>query len=266
MNRRQFLVSLVAAFAIAPSAIAQSKSPTPPSADTLVLRHGPIALFVACDAGGGNEVAARLQSIAENRNFPIQVREVPWCRHLEVLENYADHDAQLTAAASLAQAAKCVRKVCPECQIVFVGYGAGSRVVLAAAEQLGADSVDRIVLLAPAVASHYDLRPALRASGGGIDSFYSCEDRALDVLERWCGTADGQDDATAGRVGFQLPGGKKDGAGYGRLRQYAWTLELSGSGGHLRWSNPIFLCRLMRSLQQPPASPPVVTTVDVKTR
>ena len=47
MNRRQFLVSLVAAFAIVPSAIAQSKSPTPPSADTLVLRHGPIALFVA---------------------------------------------------------------------------------------------------------------------------------------------------------------------------------------------------------------------------
>ena len=65
------------------------------------------------------------------------------------------------------------RQAYPGRKVYLVGHSAGCAVVLAAAERLPTDSVDRLILLAPSVCVTYDLRPALRTVRCGIDVFYS---------------------------------------------------------------------------------------------
>src|SRR5205807_2637254 len=135
-------------------------------------------------------------------------------------------------------------------------------VVLAAAEALPPDSVDRIVLLAPAVSSAYDLRPALACARGGVDVFYSARDWAfLGLGVELLGTADGCPGDAAGRVGFcpaaaGRPGAAAGGAGCcaaaagpadaaldARLRPPPWDpgRAWTGSrGGHSGCYQPVF--------------------------
>jgi pimeloyl-ACP methyl ester carboxylesterase len=212
-----------------------------------------MVIFVADGAGGETTVADALTDIAEWRHFPVKVRSVGWCRELEVYKNVIDEPAQLAAADRLAECVKAMRKKSPDCQIVFVGYSAGARVVLAAAESLPAGSIDRIVVMGSAVSSHYDLRPALRASRGGIDAFFSTWDQLLLTLEEFPVTAEMLRPASAGRVGFHYPGDKKDCAtAYAGLRQYPWRMEMGGSGGHFYWATSVFLARMLTAIQVPP--------------
>src|SRR5205807_1552488 len=88
--------------------------------------------------------------------------------------------------------------------VIFAVHSAGSAVCLAAAEALPPDSIERIILLSPSIASDYDLRPSLRSAREGIDVFCS----RLDIWQlglgvALVGTADGcRGCDAAGRVGF----------------------------------------------------------------
>ena len=75
-------------------------------------------------------------------------------------------------------------------RVTAIAESSGSHVVLAAAECLPPGSVERIVLLAPSVASGYDLRRAIRATNSGIDVYYSPVDQVLDLAVNSVGTAD----------------------------------------------------------------------------
>ena len=105
-------------------------------------------------------------------------------------------------------------------------------VVLLAAEAMPANSVDRVVLLAPSVSSGYDLRPALRATREGIDVFYSESDWfVLGLGMAFSGTTDGQLPPVAGRVGFRrIVENTSDEALYARLRQHPWGPEVEQTG------------------------------------
>src|SRR5205823_309833 len=113
----------------------------------------------------------------------------------------------------------------------------GCAVVLAAAECLPADSLDRIVLLAPAVSPCYDLRRALAGARRGADAFVSERDWLwLGVGTSVAGTPDGGRGPAAGRRGFQPPAlaAGEEGLAW-RLRQHAWhpCVEWTGNhGGH----------------------------------
>jgi hypothetical protein len=129
-------------------------------------------------------------------------------------------------------------------------------VVRAAAESLPPDSLDRIVLLAPAVSSCYDLRRALASARRGVDAFTSDRDWFwLGVGTAVAGTPDGRRGLVAGRAGFFPPvlwPGEE--ALASRLRQYPWTRDLAWTGnhgGHTGTIGPVFLRSCVLPLIEP---------------
>jgi pimeloyl-ACP methyl ester carboxylesterase len=138
----------------------------------------------------------------------------------------------------------------------LVGYSGGGGVALLTLESLPSDrSITSAVLLAPTVASDYDLRPALKHTTRGIHNFYSPMDvPILMVLCTAFGTTEGQHTLAAGAIGFQTP---KDVApeavrAYESLvPQQAYTLDMLNDGhlgGHFGWSNPTFIARRVAPL------------------
>jgi pimeloyl-ACP methyl ester carboxylesterase len=146
----------------------------------------------------------------------------------------------------LAQALLERKKREPNRRIVLVAHSAGCGVVLAAADHLPPDSVDRTILLAPSVSTGYDLRPALWAAKEGVDVFCSHKDWvALGFAVRVVGTADRGSGTAAGRLGFRPKGPTAlDMVQTARLRQHFWSAEQAWTGhtgGHHGMHNPAFI-------------------------
>jgi pimeloyl-ACP methyl ester carboxylesterase len=144
---------------------------------------------------------------------------------------------------------------------VFAAHSTGTYIALVAAEMLPPRSLDRIVLLASTASPYYDLRPALRATRGGIDNYLSVDDDVLYTAQDYVRPADGQKGqrgAMAGRTGFHFPCGLKDCAEYANLRQYAWQPWYYGQGGHFVWTQPFLLrhCIVPVILAPPTSTPP----------
>jgi len=194
-------------------------------------------VIVANGAGGSTVVSDNLLDLNSEQNLGLRIHMVPWSRNNSLYQDLVDHQAQLHAATRIACTVTAIRKDCPNIPIYFVGNSAGARVVLAAAEMLPAKSIDRIIVLAPAVSCSYDLTGALNASRGGIDSFYSTEDGVLESVVQHSKLADGLKGPAAGRVGFRpASADKKDIDAFRNVRQYRWTEEFCGSGGHFAWT------------------------------
>jgi hypothetical protein len=114
-----------------------------------------------------------------------------------------------------------------------------------------ADSLERIVLLAPAVAADYDLRPALLTARQGVDAFTSERDRlVLGLGTRAVGTADGKRGVPpAGRVGFDAP--PADACLLTRLHQHPWDPSIAWTGNrgtHAGSLNPQYFRTLVLPL------------------
>src|SRR5262249_13845513 len=138
------------------------------------------------------------------------------------------------------------RRACPAAEIYLVGHSAGCTVILAAVEALPPATVDRVVLLAPALSADYDLRPALRGVRWSLDVFCSRRDWFyLGLGTRVMGTAARRWSAPAGRVGFRPAGNTpEDLAQFTKLRQHPWhpCLMWTGNlGGHYGGYQPAFL-------------------------
>jgi hypothetical protein len=153
----------------------------------------------------------------------------------------------LQKAHELAACIAFVKSRDPERQIYLVGKSGGSGLVLAAAEQLPPQTLERIILLSAAVSPTYDLRPALWATRHEIVSFNSSYDRfILGWGTSQFGTIDRFYGPSAGLKNFIVPANLNDADRelYGRLVQIRWNprLILEGhTGGHLGTSMPMFL-------------------------
>jgi pimeloyl-ACP methyl ester carboxylesterase len=215
---------------------------TAPRYDVL---HPPLApavcptavVFVANGSGDFRSVTANLTEVVAEQRVPLQIETVHWSHgYGRYITDHLDHANQVAEGQCLACQVAEYRRAYPGRKVYLMGHSAGCAVVLAAAEQLPPNSVDRVILLAPAVCAGYDLRPALQASRG-IDVFYSSEDRWVLGLAMWIvGTADRGCRTAAGRHGFtpvlEWPG---DDELYAKLRQHPWhaALQWSGhDGGH----------------------------------
>src|SRR5258708_12843856 len=94
-------------------------------------------------------------------------------------------------ACRLAGEISSYRPACPGTPIYVIAHSAGSRVALESTRWLPPDSVDRIILLAPAVSADYDLRPGLGTARWSVDVFTSRRDRfILGLGTALVGTAD----------------------------------------------------------------------------
>lgn len=231
-----FLVSL--GLLLPGGAFAKADVPTPPS-------PGKGMVFVANGSGDSVALTENLELALRATGIPLCINTILWSRYERPTKDYTDVEGHLLGGAEMAARVLACRKACPRGKIYLMGHSTGCHVVLAAAELLPANTVDRIVLLAPAVSFCYDLRASLQASREGIDSYFSCEDQILGIAADYYGTADGYCGRTAGELGFASPPPKHpDASLYCNLRQYGWTPRVAWTGhlgGHMGATKGKFL-------------------------
>jgi len=201
-------------------------------------------VLVVEGAGGFKEASNALADAVAKCQAPLCVRSFTWTHGIgRGVADMTDVEHARAQGQRLAAEIGALRATCPEMPIYVVAYSAGAHVALEAAHCLEPNSLERIVLLAPAVSADYDLRPALSAARQGVDAFTSKRDRLyLGLGVRVVGTADGKRHVpAAGRVGFDMPCSIDSDAGLAnRLHQHpwdrgaVWTGNLGDHAGSLR--------------------------------
>ncbi len=131
--------------------------------------------------------------------------------------------------------------------VTLIGHSGGTALVVWALEALPEGTqVDRVILLAPALAPDYNLAPALHGVRDRMYVMYSQADLGLmGAGTAVFGTMDREHNVSAGLVGFSAPKDLKDSerAEYAKVRQVQWTPKLLGEGnwgGHMAWTTPWF--------------------------
>ncbi|MGH7170943.1 MAG: serine aminopeptidase domain-containing protein [Gemmataceae bacterium] len=190
-------------------------------------------VFVADGSGDYRTTSKALYEATRACGTPLRVETFVWSHgYGRMLADHVDHCNHLEEGRRLAAFIVAAKQSCPEHGVYLVAHSSGSAVVLAAAEASPPGCIERIVLLAPAVACDYDLRPALRSVRQSIDVFTSRRDiGALAFGTGVAGTADRRWTAASGRVGFtpivSCPG---DELLYTKLRMHPWDRCVVWSG------------------------------------
>ena len=204
-------------------------------------------VYVADGAGDFRATSAALRRVLAEDGVPLEVRTVVWSHgYWRVAADQLDEEHARTEGWRLAEQIAAERRAHPDQEIYLLGHCAGCGVLLSAAEALPPQSVDRIILLAASMPTHYDLRPALRCCRGGIDNFCSSRDRwCLGLWLRLGVVAGAHYTPAAGRYGFRpVIESREDAAAYSRLYQHSWQPDwewIGNSGGHYGCYQPEFL-------------------------
>jgi pimeloyl-ACP methyl ester carboxylesterase len=217
------------------------RSFTPPPGDERGI------VFTANGAGGWLATSNALRQALRDEGLPLRVEAFEWSHGTgRVFADQTDYAYARAEGKRLAEQVAAYRRARPTAPIFLVAHSAGCAVVLAAVEALPAGTVDRVVLMAPAISADYDLRPALRAVRCGVDVFCSRRDMFyLGIGTGLVGTADRHWSAAAGRTGFRQVGDcPEDAALYAKLRQHTWhpcQMWTGNLGGHYGAYRPGFL-------------------------
>jgi pimeloyl-ACP methyl ester carboxylesterase len=168
--------------------------------------NGLTFVVVADGAGGYATLSDNLLLVVRDPPFRcrrIVICRIPWARDDDNLNDYRDIRRHLAGAVKMVGEIQRIRNRAPDSPIVLVGYSAGASVVLPAAEMLPPNSVERIILLGPAVSARLDPRRALLACKAGIDSFNSPGDDFFQSMEEEFGAPyECRGSKIAGNVGF----------------------------------------------------------------
>lgn len=217
-------------------------------------------LVFAVDGAGGFEAASRsVQQTVAADHLPLDVRCYHWTHgYCRILADEVHAAHQRRQARKLAALILSCRQECPNRPISLVGHSAGCGLALLVAESLPPNTLDRIVMLAPAVSVRRDLRAVLASTCRGVDVFYSKDDWiCLGLFVLFTGTTDHcWTRAAAGKVGFQPTiESPEDAALYAKLHQYPWdeSLKWTGhKGGHYGAYQPGYLRAFVLPLLLPP--------------
>lgn len=225
------------------AALPAAEAPAPPSAK-------PALVIVVGGVGGLENLTAFTKWAVQYASVDCEVRPFDWThgkghifKDLQDTRNHATKTAELVVEIQRARAADATRP------IYLIGRSGGSVLALGATAALPTQTLERIILLSPAVSPAYDLRPALRATRQEIVSFYSDLDWFVLGWGTWqFGTADRFYTTSAGKTGFVVPpdADEDTAAQYRRLVQVRWTpgMILHGhTGGHVGTAMPLFLAR-----------------------
>ena len=214
-------------------------------------------LVLVADGIGGLDMCGRaLARVVRARGLAYTTWIVHWChgwgRWYADLTNAADLDAR---AADVADTIRSYRERRPDAPIFLVGKSGGCAVLVKALERLDEPSVERVVLLAPALSAGYDLAAALDNVRGEMVVFWSPLDVFfLGVGTGVFGTSDRIRGPGAGLVGFRTPAASDDPRrveAYRKLRQVRWVPGMSSTGyfgGHLGPDSPFFLAKYVAPL------------------
>jgi pimeloyl-ACP methyl ester carboxylesterase len=223
------IVSPVAARAEAPAASAED------------------VIFVADGAGNFQYASKMLRTLVHQTGAPLTVETFVWSHgNKRIVSDLMDVRYARTQGQHLADTVLAYHQQHPHARIHLVGHSAGSMVVLSAVEHLPAGTIDNIVLLAPAVSSEYDLRPALRGIRGSVEVHFSSHDWLhLGLCTTLMGCADRLHCGASGRKGFVLRiESPEDADLLERLHQHCWEPDdrrLGNNGGHYGAYQPEYL-------------------------
>jgi pimeloyl-ACP methyl ester carboxylesterase len=218
-------------------------------------------VFAVDGVGGFQPLGATAHLVLPWVGVEHEIREFAWARSKgHLVRDVQDTERLLEKAAELSHEVLAVKAHEPGRPVYLVGHSAGTFIVLEAARALPPATLERIILLSPAVSPGYDLGPALCATRREIVSFNS----KLDRLLLWWGTshygtADRVYGPAAGLDGFEMPSHDEPERErlYERLVQIPWQPHhlLEGRGGlHCSTWAPIFVAReLARWLRGVPA-------------
>jgi predicted esterase len=209
-------------------------------------RARPAVLVVANGADDGLDATEGFANAFAAAGLPWYLRTLRWTApdSASVMHDVKDVNNHRARGAFLAQAVLAWRAAAPDLAICLAGHSAGAAVVLAAAEQLPPGSIDRIILLAPAVAASYDLRPALRGVRCGIDAFCSEADLVFTGPGSAVRPPERPWDDYAGQRGFRFQVAPGEEELYRKLRQHHWHEGVAWTGyrgGHFACTRPKFL-------------------------
>ncbi|MHB1557302.1 MAG: serine aminopeptidase domain-containing protein [Isosphaeraceae bacterium] len=240
--------------------------------------HGRPARSTEEDAGGRvlvlggvgrlDILGVGLRYAAGAAGLPYRVEIFPWGHGFG--RWYADLtgvDSRDRDAARLAEEIRRHRTDRPGSPLFIVARSAGAGIAVMALEKLDADTVERVILLAPALSPAYDLRRALRAVRHEMVVFWSPADLII-LGAGTClfGTIDRVRTIGAGLVGFRVPA--SDGPGddrtrqYQKLRQVRWSpgmIALGHFGGHFGADSPGFLRKYVVPLLRVDSGPDAPT-------
>jgi hypothetical protein len=228
-----------------------SASPSKPAG--IVSNHSasrPGIVFVADGIGGMDALGKIGRQCWAACGVPHEIRTFRWshgtCHWLQDLQD--EHNI-LWKGQKLAAKVREAKAKDPDRPIYLVGRSGGAGIVLTAAAHLPPDTVERIVLLSPAVSPSYDLSAAFRATRAEIVCFCSCNDQVLlNLGTSLFGTVDRVYGPSAGLHGFILPGNEeKDRCDlYSRLVHVRWRPDMlceAHPGLHVSALSPLFLRR-----------------------
>ena len=141
--------------------------------------------------------------------------------------------------------------------VTIVGQSGGGAVAVWTAEAMpNGVGIDGMVIIAAALGPDYDLQAALAHSRRGIVSYHSKRDWViLGIGTTVYGTMEGAHTSSAGRVGFNVPGGESKPAAYEKLYQVPWRGQMGSEGhigGHLSSGSRKFIARYVAPLVKAP--------------
>lgn len=206
-------------------------------------------LVIIVEGVGGIDMVCKSAALAFRQvGLPHEVHYFNWSHGAgKVLRDLQDTQHVFKKAEELAAFIKDYRDRHPRRRIYVIGKSGGTGLVLYAVQTLPPNTVDRVILLSPAVSPAFDLRPALRATRQQMVSFHSRNDRmVLGWGTSQFGTIDRYYGKSAGMIGFTIPDqlSQEDKRLYMRLVQVPWTARMLREGNvgtHSSTSMPWFL-------------------------
>jgi alpha-beta hydrolase superfamily lysophospholipase len=182
-----------------------------------------------------------------------------------LVSNLRDIDHNKREAGKIAAKIIAYQDRYPGRPVHLVGYSGGAGVAVLTLEALPKDRrATEAILLAPTLASDYDLRPAISHTTHGIRNFYSPLDvPILMVLSTAFGTTEGRHVAAAGAIGFQAPKESEPEARReyeSQVSQQSYNMDMlmdGHIGGHFGWANRTFIARHVAPLFVTPVATPV---------
>jgi len=232
--------------------------PRPESTPPVPTAGRPGVIIVVGGVGGIDVAGIAARWALPRAGVPHEVQHFVWTHGVgSILRDLQDTRHLLHKAGELAGLVRRLKTEAPARPVYLLGKSGGAGLVLAAAEELPPATLDRIILLSAAVAPHYDLRPALRATRREIIAFYSPFDQlVLGWGTSQFGTIDRVYGPSAGLRGFVVPAGLSadDRLLYERLVQVPWhySMILQGHPGtHAGTSMPAFLAKAVAPWLKP---------------
>lgn len=232
---RQILISVAWWLCLYPAAQADNK-PTQPG-----------VIFLVGGAGGIENLHGFARWAIRQAGIPHELRSFMWTHGKgRVIRDIQDTRHLLAKSEELRREVLSYMSSNPGKPVYLMGKSTGCLLVLQAAEKLPISSVEKIILLSPAVSPLYDLTESLRSVRSEMLCFYSKLDIVvLDWGTSIVGTADRYYTSSAGLKSFQMPDvSKPEFADYQKLRQIEWSpgkVWYGHFGGHLGNGMPLFL-------------------------